>query len=79
MKNEFIGECDPEEIQRYFPRFLWVVRDFSLRLLDEDENPIKPRQYLENSLAEQRGHSEKIEARNRIRRLIKHFFKDRDC
>ena len=43
IKNDLIGECDPEEIQRFFPRFLWVVRDFSLRLLDEYDNPIKPK------------------------------------
>ena len=35
IKNDAVGECDPEEIQKYFPRFLWVVRDFSLKLEDE--------------------------------------------
>ena len=37
------------------------------------------KQYLENSLKEQKGVSDAIENKNRIRRLIKHFFKDRDC
>lgn len=66
IKNDAVGECDPEEIQKYFPRFLWVVRDFSLRLEDEYKNVINSREYFENSLAEQKGSSEKIEARNRI-------------
>lgn len=79
IKNDAVGECDPEEIQKYFPRFLWVVRDFSLRLEDEYKNAINSWEYFENSLAEQKGSSEKIEARNRIRWLIKHFFKERDC
>jgi len=34
IKSEVLGECDPDEIQKYFPSFLWVVRDFSLRLID---------------------------------------------
>ena len=25
-------DCDPEEIASYFPSFLWVVRDFALKL-----------------------------------------------
>lgn len=79
QNEELVGECDPEEIQRYFPRFLWVVRDFALKLQDEDFNPITQKQYLENSLKETPGCSEKIENRNKIRRLIKTFFKDRDC
>jgi hypothetical protein len=27
-------EADPEEVAKYFPSFMWVVRDFALRLLD---------------------------------------------
>lgn len=40
IKSDVLGECDPEEIQKYFPSFLWVVRDFSLRLNDQYGNPI---------------------------------------
>jgi hypothetical protein len=45
-----VGECDPEEIQKYFPSFLWVLRDFSLRLLDLTGNSITSKEYFENSL-----------------------------
>ena len=38
IKSEVIGECDPDEIQKYFPQFLWVVRDFALRLIDQEGN-----------------------------------------
>lgn len=34
IKSTLLEECDPEEIQKFFPSFLWVVRDFSLRLID---------------------------------------------
>ena len=40
IKSEKLGECDPDEIQKYFPSFLWVVRDFSLRLHDQMGNSI---------------------------------------
>jgi hypothetical protein len=40
IKSDLLGESDPDEIQKYFPSFLWVVRDFSLRLIDTQENQI---------------------------------------
>ena len=79
IKSEVLGECDPEEVQKYFPSFLWVVRDFSLRLLDNQGNSISQKQYLESALQPQKGNSDAIEQKNRIRRMIKQFFKDRDC
>lgn len=64
---------------QYFPSFLWILRDFALRLEDADGYTITMKQYLENSLQEQKGMSDAIEAKNRIRRLIVQFFQDRDC
>lgn len=58
---------------------MWVVRDFALRLLDQYGNAINSKEYLENSLKEQKGTSDNIEKKNKIRRLIVNFFKDRDC
>jgi len=40
---------------------------------------ITQKKYLENSLKDQKGISDTIEAKNRIRRLIRSFFLDRDC
>lgn len=34
---------------------------------------------MENALKEQKGCSESVEQKNRIRRLLKHFFRERDC
>jgi hypothetical protein len=70
---------DADEMAQYFPSFLWILRDFALRLEDQDGNSITMRKYLENSLQEQKGMSDAIEAKNRIRRLISQFFLDRDC
>ena len=70
---------DADEMAQYFPSFLWILRDFALRLEDQDGNTITMKKYLENSLQEQKGMSDAIEAKNRIRRLVSQFFQDRDC
>lgn len=45
-------DADPDQVSQYFPSFLWVVRDFALRLEDENQNAISSKQYLENALKE---------------------------
>ena len=58
---------------------MWVVRDFTLQLVDEDGETISSKEYLEKALHPQKGFSDNVENKNRIRRLMKTFFKDRDC
>lgn len=70
---------DPDELAKFFPSFMWVVRDFTLRLQDQFGNKINSKEYLETALQEQKGNSDAIENKNRIRRMIVSFFKDRDC
>lgn len=48
-------------------------------LIDEKGEPITSKQYLENALAPKAGFSDDIDEKNRIRRLLSAFFKDRDC
>ena len=62
-KNDGI---DDEAMKRVFPYFLWVLRDFTLQLVDNDNNSITSKQYLERSLQEQPGSSDQIEMKNRI-------------
>ena len=62
---------DADEMAEYFPTFLWILRDFALRLEDQDGNVISQKKYLENSLQDQKGMSDAIEAKNRIRRLVR--------
>ena len=47
IKSEMMEETDPDELAKYFPSFMWVVRDFSLRLLDLYGNAISSKEYLE--------------------------------
>lgn len=72
-------EIDSEDYAKYFPTFVWVVRDFTLQLIDQEGESISPKEYLERSLAAQKGFSESVEQKNRIRRLLTTFFKERDC
>jgi len=68
-----------EQLMQTFPSFLWVVRDFALRLEDKYGNEITSKKYLENALSEKQGISEVIESKNRVRRIINGFFKEKDC
>jgi len=72
-------EIDPEEYGKFFPSFIWIIRDFTLKLVDPEGNPITSQQYLEKALAIQEGFSDDTEKKNRIRRLLNTFFPDRDC
>ena len=58
IKANSVDESDPEEFQKYFPSFLWVVRDFALRLTDMQGNEITSRNYLESALMNQKGSSD---------------------
>jgi len=44
-----------DELRNFMPKFLWVVRDFSLQLVDEQNNDISPKDYLERALQEYKG------------------------
>lgn len=72
-------DLDPQEFAKYFPSFMWVVRDFTLQLVDSEGDPINAKEYLEKALQQQKGFSEAVDQKNRIRRLLKSFFTDRDC
>lgn len=62
------------KINEYLPSFLWLLRDFSLKLVDKENNPITINDYLENVL-NQEGNEEK----SKVRRAIKESFKKRDA
>ena len=69
-------DTDPEELSHLFPSFLWVLRDFGLQLIDDNGESITPKEYLEKVLE---GTKSINDPKNKIRKLIKAYFKDRDC
>ncbi|CEG43278.1 guanylate-binding n-terminal domain containing protein [Plasmopara halstedii] len=77
-KGETDNEDDIMQFHSFFPSFLWVVRDFTLDLVDEDGDSITSSDYLERALADQPRTPGNME-RNRIRTMMKDFFRDRDC
>lgn len=79
LKSQSSDELDSEDYAQYFPSFLWVLRDFTLQLVDDEGDSITPRGYLEGALTQQKGFTDEVEQKNRIRRLIQTFFKERDC
>ena len=54
------------------PKFFWVLRDFSLQMVDEEGKKISNKEYIEHSLAEA------VDNKSSTRGCIKSLFKDRD-
>lgn len=50
-----------------------------LNMEDTKGSNLTTKQYLENALAHQKGVSDQIENKNKVRKLLKHFFPNRDC
>ena len=70
------------------PKFMWVVRDFSLQLIDDAGNAIDSQQYLERALADYHltnpgdrsaRFNKEMEERNEIKQVLRRFFRERDC
>ncbi|XP_069497001.1 guanylate-binding protein 1-like [Ambystoma mexicanum] len=73
--DDIEDEC---QFVRYFPNFVWVVRDFTLEL-KIDGQVVSERQYLEHSLALKSGVSKKVMEYNLPRQCIQNFFPARNC
>uniref|UniRef100_A0A8C7W6D3 GB1/RHD3-type G domain-containing protein n=1 Tax=Oncorhynchus mykiss TaxID=8022 RepID=A0A8C7W6D3_ONCMY len=75
--NQRAGE-ESSEYLRYFPSFVWTVRDFTLTL-EVDGRPITANEYLENALKLRTGHSKKDQAYNLPRSCLRNYFSPRWC
>ena len=76
-KLAYAGES-AQELAQFTPSFLWLLRDFYLRL-EEDGRAVTPREYLETALSNVPATSPGAVAKNGIRDSIKSLFPDRDC
>ena len=72
------GASDESELSSFTPSFVWLLRDFYLKL-EEDGRRVSPRDYLETALTPLAGSAESVKAKNKIRESIKALFPDRDC
>lgn len=73
------AELDAHEYHKFFPSFVWVVRDFSLDLVDEYGTSITADEYLDRALATQVGFDPATTERNRVRQMMTAFFTERKC
>ena len=73
------GDKEASAIMNCFPSFLWLLRDFALRLEDIDGRTISPQEYLENALKQQPGNNDLAKRKNGVRKELVNFFKNRDC
>ena len=48
-------------------------------MVDKFGERISSKEYLEGALEEQQGKTEAVNNKNKIRKLLRHFFTDRDC
>ncbi|XP_061452898.1 guanylate-binding protein 1-like [Rhineura floridana] len=71
-------EENSAEFVRFFPDFIWAVRDFTLQL-EIEGRIVSDDGYLENALKLQQGDSEEIQTRNMPRSCIRNFFPSRKC
>ena len=73
------SSSNPNLYSSYFPKFIWVLRDFALELSDESGFRISSNQYMERCLQPVNGNSEDVAQKNMVRRILFDFFRDRDC
>uniref|UniRef100_A0A8C3HJ27 GB1/RHD3-type G domain-containing protein n=1 Tax=Chrysemys picta bellii TaxID=8478 RepID=A0A8C3HJ27_CHRPI len=71
-------EEDSAEFVRFFPAFVWAVRDFVLQLV-LDGQEITEDEYLENALKLKPGSSKQDQHYNLPRKCIRQFFPARKC
>lgn len=65
-----------DELVKFFPSLLWIVRDFSLDLVDHNNVSIEQAEYLERALEPIPGVDP---GKNEVRNSIRRYFPQRDC
>ena len=73
------GASQDTDLHRYMPKFLWLLRDFMLKIEDERGRKISPSQYLENCLNDKDTIGKMNEQSRKIKRSIMNYFPDRGC
>ena len=66
-------------LYRFMPKFLWVLRDFTLQLKGTGDRKLSPKQYLDDCLLDQNTLIKTNEDSKKIRRAIVSNFRERDC
>ncbi|XP_072836203.2 guanylate-binding protein 2 [Pogona vitticeps] len=72
------GLEDSAEFVRFFPTFIWALRDFTLQL-ELNGRTITEDEYLENALKLKKGDTQEVNLFNLPRKCIRFYFPQRKC
>ncbi|XP_039629548.1 guanylate-binding protein 1-like [Polypterus senegalus] len=78
VKSKQEDPDESSEFARFFPSFVWAVRDFSLQL-ELNGRPVTADEYLENSLKLKPGVNKNVQNYNLPRECIRNYFPKRKC
>ena len=68
------------DLTDHMPKFMWVVRDFSLQLVNDNNDEITASQYLERALEDlPAGDNSEAISKNEVKQHLRKFFTKRDC
>lgn len=66
-----------EQLHLYMPKFLWILRDFTLKLENVKGKRITATEYLDNCLTDQNSIGRVDEDSRKIKKSIMNYFKSR--
>ncbi|MBN3304675.1 GBP1 protein, partial [Amia calva] len=78
VKSQTDEEDESNEFARFFPSFVWTVRDFTLDLVIDGQQ-VTADEYLDNSLKLKPGHNKSSQQYNLPRECIRNYFPTRKC
>ncbi|KAJ8332790.1 hypothetical protein SKAU_G00416860 [Synaphobranchus kaupii] len=78
VKSQANDEDESTEFMRFFPSFVWTVRDFTLEL-EYDGEQITADQYLDNALKLKHGEGRRTMEYNLPRNCLRNYFPTRKC
>ncbi|XP_073705467.1 guanylate-binding protein 3-like [Garra rufa] len=78
VPEEAAEEVEDCQFVRFFPSFIWVVRDFTLELVT-DGKKVTEDEYLEFALDLKKGVNKKSSDYNLPRQCIRNYFPSRNC
>jgi hypothetical protein len=73
------AESDTLKLASISPKFVWVLRDFHLALVDRDNQSIKPKQYMEMVLRRKHCRTANEAQLAETRKAILQLFNTREC
>lgn len=77
---DFLLTAQDQEIDKLIAkRFFWVLRDFAVKLLDDDGQPIATKEYMENVLAMKPKYAKQQQAYLKYRDTVLRLFSNRQC